>query len=89
MTTAELIIRPDGTTVGIYSDTIDYKMLGRPQIRRASHVEPTDDGRWTADLSPVDGPVLGPFDRRDEALAGEMEYLETIMVDPAFDGTIS
>ena len=31
---------------------------------------------WLADLSPVNGPVLGPFDRRSEALAAELAWLE-------------
>jgi hypothetical protein len=44
-------------------------------IRRASHVEADKAGRWFADLSPVAGPVLGPFDRRSEALAAEHEWL--------------
>ena len=33
------------------------------RIRRASHVEPDEAGRWWADLSPVGGPRLGPFAR--------------------------
>ena len=42
-----------------------------PSITRASHVEPDAEGRWLADLTPVAGPVLGPFDLRSEALAAE------------------
>ena len=46
------------------------------EIRRASHVEPTADGQWTADLSPIDGgPLLGPFPMRAEALAAEAEWI--------------
>ena len=37
---------------------------------------PTPDGRWTADMTPVGGPVLGPFDRRSEALEAEHAWLE-------------
>ena len=39
--------------------------------RRASHVEPDADGRWWADLSPVAGPRLGPFEVRSAALDAE------------------
>jgi hypothetical protein len=51
--------------------------LGDPdmKIRRASDVEPTEDARWTADMARVDGPVLGPFITRTEALAREVEWL--------------
>jgi len=45
-------------------------------IRRGSHVEPDDAGRWWADLAPVNGPKLGPFVRRANALAAELEWLE-------------
>lgn len=31
--------------------------------------------KWFADLLPVDGPVLGPFDTREEGLAAEHEWL--------------
>ena len=46
------------------------------EIRRASHVEPDDDGRWFADLSPVEGPKLGPFALRSQALDAERVWLE-------------
>ena len=72
----KLLIRPDGTVRAIYSEAIDLAVLGRPTITRASHVEPGQDGRWRADLSPVGGPVLGPFDRRSEALEAEVAWLE-------------
>lgn len=32
-------------------------------------------GKWWADLLPVGGPVLGPFDKRQEALDAETEWL--------------
>jgi hypothetical protein len=44
-------------------------------ILRASYVEPNATGRWAADLDPVGGPVLGPFDHRSEALAAEQAWL--------------
>ncbi len=46
-------------------------------IRRASHVEPDDDGRWMADMAPVGGPVLGPYVRRSDALEAETAWLRT------------
>jgi hypothetical protein len=55
---------------------IDLAAMGRPVITRASHVEPDASGRWLADLSPVGGPLLGPFARRSEALAAESAWLE-------------
>lgn len=38
-------------------------------------MEPTVDGRWTADLSPVAGPTLGPFNTRRAALDAEVAWL--------------
>ncbi len=71
----ELLIKPTGSAACVYGEDIDLATLGRLTIRRASHVEPTEDGRWTADMSPVSGPVLGPFDRRYEALDAERVWL--------------
>lgn len=74
-----MIIRfdPSGVALAIYDESLDLHDLGRTVISRASHVEPTDDGTWTADMAPVGGPVLGHFARRSEALAAEVEWLET------------
>lgn len=69
----------DGTAQGIYADNPQFmafmRALGDTGIRRASHVEPTADNRWTADMAPMGGPVLGPFDRRGEALKAETDWL--------------
>jgi hypothetical protein len=71
-----LVIEPGGRVRCVYDDALDLAALGRPVIRRASHVEPESDGRWMADLAPVGGPVLGPYGRRSEALAAEREWLD-------------
>lgn len=73
----QLVIERGGSVRCVYSETIDLRTLGRPTISRASHVEPDASGGWIADLTPVDGPVLGPFSRRSEALAAEGTWLET------------
>ncbi len=72
----QLVIAPDGTLRCLYSELLDLHALGRPSIRRGSHLEPTGDGRWMADLSPVGGPILGTFDLRSEALHAEQRWLK-------------
>ena len=76
----QIVIKPSGVFISIYSDSMDYGEFGKPQIRRASHVEPDATGHWFADLSPVDGPTLGPFDKRNEAIDAELEYLNSMLV---------
>jgi hypothetical protein len=71
----ELVITPAGEVRCIYGEELDLRALGRPDIRRGSHVEPTADGRWTADLAPVGGPILGPFEQRCSALEAEIAWL--------------
>jgi hypothetical protein len=69
-------IQPDGVVRFVYDDALCGLMaLGRPTIRRASRVEPTPDGQWTADLGPMQGPVLGPFETRGAALEAEGAWL--------------
>ncbi len=51
------------------------KDLGNVSIRRASHVEPEEDG-WYADMSPVGGPKLGPFSTRSRAIQSEVQWLQ-------------
>jgi hypothetical protein len=70
-------IRPDGTIAFVYDDALRGLLaLGRATIQRACHVEPTPDGQWTADLGPIAGPVLGPFETRTAALEAERDWLE-------------
>ncbi len=76
----EIVFELDGRTRWIHDDRFAGRelaeALGAPlRISRASAVEPTEDGRWCADLAPVSGPVLGAFDTRGEALAAEVAWL--------------
>lgn len=71
----ELLVHADASLRCLYDEAVDLSALGQVTIRRASYVEPTDQGQWQADLSPVGGPVLGPFALRSEALAAEVEWL--------------
>lgn len=72
-----LSISQDGTTTAVYTEAIDLERLGRVSItKHVSHVEPDDFGHWWADLSPINGPKLGPFHRRSECVAAEVAYIE-------------
>jgi len=70
-----LLIKPNGTARCVYGEAIDLTSLGQIEIKRGSHVEPDPEGNWTADLSPVGGPSLGPFTTRSEALRAEVAWL--------------
>ena len=72
----QLVIRSDGVVGCIYDESFDLHTLGALSITRSSAVEPDDFGHWTADLAVVDGPKIGPFDHRSEALAAERRWLE-------------
>ena len=69
----DLVVDPHGDVTTLYTELLDLSALGAMNIARASHVEPDDSGRWFADI--VDGPRLGPFTRRSEALAAEVAWL--------------
>jgi hypothetical protein len=71
----QLFIQPSGQIRCLYGEAIELARLGRLAIRRGSHLEPDKQGRWFADLAPCDGPVLGPFTQRSEALAAEERWL--------------
>jgi hypothetical protein len=72
----QMVIDARGNVHCLYGEAIDLSLLGTVSIRRASHVEPDCDGKWWANLAPVGGPMLGPFDRRSEALQLEQSWLE-------------
>ena len=71
-----LIIESSGNARCIYDETIPLSQLGNIKIRRGSHVEPVTGGQWVADMKPVDGPLLGPFSMRSQALAAERRWLK-------------
>ncbi len=71
-----LVIEPGGRVRCLYGEAVDLAALGTLTIRRASHVEPDAEGRWSADLTPVNGPRLGPFALRSQALDAERAWLE-------------
>jgi hypothetical protein len=54
---------------------VDLLEEGQATIRRASHVEPDPRGGWTADMSPSNGPKLGPCPLRSTALWWEIQWL--------------
>ena len=70
-----LVINPAGGGRCLYDEALNLSSLGSLQIERASHVEPDAAGRWFVDLSPVGGPVLGPYATRSFALEVEAEWL--------------
>jgi hypothetical protein len=72
----QMIVQTDGSVRCLYGEELDLPQLGSLAIARGSHVEPTATGQWTADLSPVHGPVLGPFPSRSDALTAERQWLE-------------
>lgn len=69
-------VRSDGSLKMLYDDGLKGLMdKGKTEVQRASDVEPDGKGGWTADLTRVGGPVLGPFALREDALNAEKEWL--------------
>ncbi len=79
----ELVVGGDGGVRCIYDEALDLREIGKLQITRASHVEPDAEGYWWADMGPVDGPVLGPFMSRTEALGAERGWLLSRVTPPS------
>jgi len=73
-----LVIRPTTVVEAVYSDSGAgvLRAIGSVAIARASHVEPNGAGKWEADMSPSGGPVLGPFDLRQQAIDAELAWLK-------------
>lgn len=77
---SKISVSAEGVIRFIYDDALlGLLSEGKPSVTRASHVEPCalGWGGWIADLSPVSGPVLGPYTTRHEALAAEVEWINT------------
>ena len=76
MRNVKVTIAADGTMRFVYADNLRALLdEGTARINRASHVEPQGT-QWTADMAPVGGPVLGPYDTREAALAAEVAWLD-------------
>jgi hypothetical protein len=64
-----------GTLKYIYDDSLlPLTKLGQATTKRASHVEP-ENNSWVVDLSPINGPKLGPFQLREQALQAERAWI--------------
>lgn len=76
-----LYFRPDGSAQCLYAEEIPLQVLGKLDIKRASHVEPDENkpGHWYIDLGPVGGPRVTGFVSRAEALAAEEAWLNDKM----------
>jgi len=71
-----VILGKDGVVRFIYKDEFAALLpQGKSTVARASHVEHCAGG-WQADMSPVGGPMLGPFRLRHVALREEVKWLE-------------
>lgn len=72
-------INTDGTINLLYTEDICVEELGEvDSIRRLFHVEPTQDNKWTAtvNIGTSKCVILGPFDKRSEALTAEVAWIE-------------
>lgn len=71
----KIIVEKDGNIRFMYSDDFcDLMDEGKYKVCRVSHVEPCDGG-WSADLTPINGPILGPYKKRKDALDAEIEWI--------------
>ena len=84
----DIVVTTSGDVRCIYQEAIELAAIGSVDISRGSHVEPAGS-IWFADLVPVNGPRLGPFIKRSEALAAEIEWLETHWIADVNRNTIS
>ena len=69
----KLVVSRRGEVKCLYSEHLDLRRLGKLHVRRASTIEYQDDG-WYAFI--LDGPTLGPFPQRSDALGAEIAWLE-------------
>jgi hypothetical protein len=70
-----LIVSPEGRVKCLYGEAIDLKALGTIRVSRASYVEPDVNANWWANMAASEGPLLGPFTTRTQALKAEEEWL--------------
>jgi hypothetical protein len=72
-TVATLLVRPDGTCQGLYTEAIELSSLGRLRIERASSIEFDNPGQlWRVFDRKGRGVFASPS--RTECLRWEQEY---------------
>lgn len=87
--TRTLIIKPDGTVLGLWYDDMEPRLMFNAVPVRATHVLPVLDGpnagKFQCDLSPLAELIPGgspvvclrqTFARYDEAVQAEINYVE-------------
>lgn len=72
--------QPGVQVLAVYDDRLRFLFpMGQVHIERASHVI-VRGTLWYADLSPRQGPLLGPFHLRTEAVKAERQWLNEQML---------
>ena len=77
----KILVKTNGDLQCLYTDTINLHNLGcgKLNIERASKVEFNDDLQmWTVRLVAT-GKIIGKFDKRIDALAYEVKYLNNTL----------
>lgn len=75
MSKVHLFVQPDGEVLSIYQEEFPLISLGKESIKRASDVEPEDDGTWSV-LFRHKGKKVNGFKTRSQALAYEVAELD-------------
>ena len=77
MTPITVDIKPSGQVRYLHDDLVAGVIDPGPvTARRASHIEISEDGKtWYVDLAPVDGPTVGGFASRQQAVEYEEAWL--------------
>lgn len=72
----KLLVTPDGTIKGLYTECIDLSKFGKLHVTRASHVEfDSDCQEWVVTLP--DGKEIYRNKSREKALLFEKDYFES------------
>ena len=77
-----IIVNADGSICFLHDDdTAEFvqDLFGPVTTRRASHIEPTGDGRWYVDVGPITGTdatvIVAELSRHDAAKAFEQAWV--------------
>jgi hypothetical protein len=78
---ATIVTGPTGTFIEVYSDDLpNLKTEWDVKIKRAIYVDVCEGG-WVADMSILNGPQLGPYRSRQDALDAEVDWIDEMYFD--------